>query len=841
MNPLHGRVLEVATAPILLAACDFDGTISHIVEDPAAARPDPEALEALRRLSTLPQTHVAIISGRSLADLQKLVGESDGIELIGSHGCESSLSFAAGLPKAAVQLLDTLYDELSEIASRYAGMRLERKPASVAAHYRSVDPSKSDEVQAAILGGPARRDGVYIRPGKRVIELAVVEMSKGRALQTARYRLAASAVPFFGDDQTDEEAFATMSPPDLAVKVGDGASLAPHAIKDVIEVRELLKKLAAARERFLAQSVAAPIEQHSILSDQRSVAILNPQGRVVWFCLPRIDGAPLFSELLGGAYAGYFAITPADGEPPVGQRYLEDSFVLETRWKNVTVTDYLDCTSGRAFQRAGRTDLTRVIQGSGPITITFAPRIDFGRMATRLIERDGGLEVDGFIDPIVLFSPGVEWKISEQGPHQYATANVELGDEPIMLELRYGTGNLESRRTPEHHRREETHRYWSSWTTTLALPTVRPDLVRRSALVLRALFHGPTGAIAAAATTSLPEHIGGIRNWDYRYCWPRDAAMAASALVRLGTTGQAMKFLDWLLEVLEKCPTPESLAPVYTVAGGHLMPEAEIGSLHGYRGSRPVRIGNLASQQVQLDVFGPITELVALLAEAGAALSSEHWRLVDMMVTAVEHRWQEPDHGIWEIRLSRRHHVHSKAMCWQTVDRALKVAQYLGRKRGHWEGLRDAIAAEVSERGWKQHLRAFSGNYENEHLDAAALTLGISGLLAADDPRFVATVEAVEKELRQGPTVYRYRAEDGLVGVEGGFNLCTAWLIEALVLIGRRDAAMQLFEEYCGLVGPTGLMSEQYDPVEKTALGNFPQAYSHLGLINAALRLSSPN
>ena len=233
--------------------------------------------------------------------------------------------------------------------------------------------------------------------------------------------------------------------------------------------------------------------------------------------------------------------------------------------------------------------------------------------------------------------------------------------------------------------------------------------------------------------------------------------------------------------------------------------------------------------------------LVALLAEAAAALSSEHWRLVDMMVTAVEHRWQEPDHGIWEIRLSRRHHVHSKAMCWQTVDRALKVAQYLGRKRGHWEGLRDAIAAEVSERGWKQHLRAFSGNYENEHLDAAALTLGISGLLAADDPRFVATVEAVEKELRQGPTVYRYRAEDGLVGVEGGFNLCTAWLIEALVLIGRRDAAMQLFEEYCGLVGPTGLMSEQYDPVEKTALGNFPQAYSHLGLINAALRLSSQN
>lgn len=838
MNPLHSSVLEIATAPILLVACDFDGTLAHIVEDPAAARPDAEAVEALKRLSALPQTHVAVISGRALADLQKLMGDVDGIELIGSHGSESSLAFASGLPEAAVSLLDELQKQVEQIASRFPGMLIERKPASIAAHYRSVDASHRDEVQSALLGGPARLEGVFVRPGKCVIELAVVEMSKGRALQSIRYRHAATASIFIGDDQTDEEAFAVMAAPDVSIKVGDGATLASLNVDDVGAVRELLKNLALTRERFLAQSLVAPIEQHSILSDQRTAALVNPQGRVVWLCLPRIDGSPLFAELLGGPYAGYFAVAPVSGDGPVGQTYVDHSFVLETRWKDMTVTDYLDCTAGRAYQRAGRTDLIRVIRGKGRAVVTFAPKIDFGRMPTRLIPVDGGLEVDGFLDPIVLYSPGVEWRIVEDGPHQYAAAEIELGDEPVILELRYGTGNLEPRRNPEVIRREETTQFWSTWAQTLVLPSVRPELVKRSALALRSLFHGPTGAIAAAATTSLPEHLGGIRNWDYRYCWPRDAALSASALVRLGTTGQAMKFLDWLLGVLERCPSPESLAPVYTVAGGHLMPEAEIGSLTGYRGSRPVRIGNLASQQVQLDVFGPITELVALLAGHGAALSSEHWRLVEIMVSAVEHRWREPDHGIWEIRLARRHHVHSKTMCWMTVDCALAVAKYLGRKRPHWADLRDSIAQDVLQHGWKEHLGAFSGTYENEHLDATALALGLSGLIAPTDERFVRTVEAIEKELRVGPTVYRYRCDDGIAGIEGGFNLCTAWLIEAYAAIGRRDAAEELFEQYCALAGPTGLMSEEFDPVEKVALGNFPQAYSHLGLINAAVRLS---
>lgn len=838
MSPLVQRIQETATAPVLLVACDFDGTLAPIVTDPSAARADPAALAHLVSLARLPRTEVAIISGRALADLRRLLGPAEGVALVGSHGLELDEWRPSELPPPAQALLDELAGELEIISARFPGVRLERKPASIALHYRELEPDTAGRLLEAVREGPAAREGVWVRGGKMVIELAVVEMSKGRALQTLRFRHAAAAVVFLGDDLTDEEAFATLAPPDLGVKVGPGESMASHHVEDVAEVRDALAALAATRERYLAQFTAAPIEQHAMLSDQRCAALVNPAGRIVWICLPRIDGSAIFSELLDGPYAGFFSVASADGEPPIRQAYVDDSFVLETHWKEFSVSDYLDCTSGLPFRRAGRTDLIRTIRGSGRAIITFAPRLEFGRMATRLIQQEDGLEVDGSLDPIVLRSPGVRWELVDEGQHQYATAEVMLGVEPLVLELRYGTANLEPSRTDEEQRREQTIRFWNFWARTLAVPNVASAAVRRSALVLRGLFHGPTGAIAAAATTSLPEHLGGIRNWDYRYCWPRDAALAAAALVRLGTTGQAMKFLDWLLGVLDNCTSPECLSPVYTVAGGHLMPEAEIGGLQGYHGSRPVRVGNLAAQQVQLDVYGPIVDLVALLGENGAALSSEHWRLIEMLVTAVEARWREPDHGIWEVRRPRQHHVHSKAMCWLTVHRGLAAAKYLGRKRPHWLELRDAIAADVIQNGWKPHRRAFTATYDEDHADASALWIGLSGLLPADDSRFVSTVELVERELRDGPTVYRYRFDDGLPGPEGGFHLCTTWLIEAYAMIGRRDDADSLFNSYLGLLGPTGLLSEEYDPKHRVALGNFPQAYSHLGLINAALRLA---
>ena len=485
--------------------------------------------------------------------------------------------------------------------------------------------------------------------------------------------------------------------------------------------------------------------------------------------------------------------------------------------------------------------LFRQIEGRGEVRITFAPRLDFGRLPTRLVIRDGGLEIDDTIDPIVLRAPGVEWELLDEGSHQTAIGKVTLRGEPLRLELRYGTGSLREQQTlPPQERYRRTKLYWESWADRLVLPKREGPLVRRSALVLKGLCYGPTGGIVAAATTSLPEHLGGIRNWDYRYCWLRDAAMSASALVKLGSFSEAMAFLDWMLAVVDRAAAPERLMPLYTVTGHEVGAEAEIAELAGYAGSRPVRVGNAARGQVQLDVFGPIAELVWQLLLAEAPVSSEHWRLVEAMVGAVEARWHEPDHGIWEIRKPRRHHVHSKVMCWLAVDRGIQISErFLDRKKPAWEQLRQTIAEDILEKAWHENSKAYTAAYGADDLDAASLMIGLMGLVDCTDPRFMATIDAIDKRLRMGPTVFRYLADDGLPGREGGFFICASWLVDSFVKAGRRDEAESLFESMIELAGPEGLLPEQYDPLLRRTLGNHPQAYSHIGLIENALTLSS--
>lgn len=834
---LRERIDQIARSPLLLVATDFDGTIAPIVAEPSAAEADREALVALRTLAALPQTQVAVISGRALSDLAGRTRDLDDAHLIGSHGSEFEAGFAQPLSPAARALHDRLAAHLRALAERCPGCTLEEKPASLAFHYRNADPSTSSLAIESILNGPASWTGVHVRHGKMVIELSVVATDKGAALRRIRQRAGASAVVYFGDDVTDEDVFVALGGPDVGIKVGTGQSGAAFRVADSVEVARILAHLAERRSEWIAGAFAHPIHHHSLLSDQRTVALIDPAGRVVWMCLPRIDSSAVFAELLGGPTAGFFEVAPADDAPPAVQEYVGASWVLRTAWPTLCVTDYLDCGAGRAFQRAGRSDLIRVVEGTGRVCIRFAPRLDFGRMETRLAVADGGIVVEGMVDALVLRSPGLSWRLHDEGRHQSAVAEHELTGEPLVLEMRYGTASLEPDAQLEPRRRERTERFWSGWASTLALPSVARDQVRRSALLLKALCYGPSGAVAAAATTSLPEHSGGVRNWDYRFCWPRDAALAGSALLRLGASGPGIKLLDWVLGILDRVEPGALLCPVYTVTGGHVGAEGEIGELSGYCGSRPVRVGNAAAQQVQLDVFGPIAELVALLGETGAALSSEHWRLVDAMVSVVERRWTEPDHGIWEVRRPRQHHVHSKVMCWQTVDRALRVARYLGRRRPDWIALRDGIADDILQRGWNEARGAFCATYDGGEADAAALSVGLSGLLSNNDPRFTSTVELIERELRDNTTVYRYRYDDGLPGVEGGFGLCTAWLIEALVRIGRRGAAEELFAGYLAQAGPTGLMAEQFDPRGGRSLGNFPQAYSHLGLINAAVSL----
>ncbi len=569
-----------------------------------------------------------------------------------------------------------------------------------------------------------------------------------------------------------------------------------------------------------------------MLADGNTVALVTPDARVTWLCHPRPDSAPLFAELVGGRAAGSLAVRPAHEGAPTAQRYIPGTLTLETRWAGLIVRDYLD--RGDPY---GRVRLVRVLEGSAEAIVEFTPRPDFGRTPVALRVGPDGVRVLGAADPVALYAPGLTWEIEDDGIQQMARARIE-GGRPYVLELRCGSDSLAPHPTPEPERRERTESTWRSWLDGLRLPALGRDEVARSALTLRGLCHEQSGAILAAATTSLPEEIGGVRNWDYRYCWLRDAAITAMALVELGSMAEADDLLGYIERLAAAEHGAERLRPLYSVLGGDAGTEAVIDAVPGYAGSRPVRVGNAAAQQVQLDVFGPIVELAYTVAVAGGRLSEAHHVLVEQIVDAVARRWREPDHGIWEVRRPPRHHVHSRVMCWLAVDRALRLARLTGRpERESWSVLADRISAEVLEHGWKPEVRSFTAAYDGLDLDAAALQIGLCGLLPADDERFAATVEAVELRLREGPTVYRYRSDDGLPGSEGGFHLCALWLAHAYALVGRQSDAQALFDQVLQLAGPTGLLSEQYDPRAERALGNHPQAYSHLGLIHVALVL----
>ncbi|MBL9118767.1 MAG: trehalose-phosphatase [Phycisphaerae bacterium] len=837
---LDARALPAARTQVLLVACDFDGTIARIAGRPGDVTPEPAALTALRGLAALHHTHVVVISGRGLEDLRNRLGTVDGARLVGSHGAELDGETASRLTPDILTVRDQIRAAVRHAAEQDTRLHCEEKPLGAALHDRDVPDDVAAVARAALAASLHGLPGIHERTGKRVIEYGALPADKGSCLTAMRQRLGATATIFLGDDSTDEDVFRILRPGDLGIKIGEGESFAALRLDGPIESAEFLTALLRERVEWQHSGHAVPIERHTMLSDQRTVALLTPEARIVWCCLPRIDSPALFGELLGGPMAGHFAISPVRDDEAPTQRYVGDSFVVETAWPSMRITDCLDCSAGRPFLRAGRTDLVRIIQGSGQARLSFAPRLDFGRRPTHLRIVPEGIVVEGTLDPVVLRSPGIAWTLVEEGPHHRAEAIVALGPEPLALELRYGLSTTKELVAPVAARIDQTRRFWELWTGSLRLPPIHRDLVLRSALVIKGLCYGPTGAISAAGTTSLPESIGGVRNWDYRFCWLRDAALAATSLARLGSTGIGTKFLDWMLGVLDSEGSPERFRPVYTVTGNHLGAEAEIGELVGYRGSRPVRVGNAAAQQLQLDVFGPILDLLAVLADGGMALSAEHWRLTEAIVQAVGLRWTEPDHGIWEVRGPLRHHVHSKVMCWVAVDRGIAIARaFASEPPPEWLVLREEISADILHRGWNADMACFTAAYGETTIDASALHVGLSGLLRGDDPRFLSTVRRVEESLREGSTVYRYRFDDGLPGTEGGFQLCTTWLIEAIALCGERRRARALLDDYASRFGPTGLAAEEYLVATNEWLGNHPQAYSHLGLINAALALGS--
>jgi len=843
---LRRALSTVAREPRLLVASDYDGTLAPIVSDPSKATPHRESVSALRALAGLTGTTAAVISGRALRDLAALSRLPVEVQLIGSHGSEFDIGFVHAIDSDAKQLLREVHDALAEICTDNPGTAIEVKPASIALHVRNAtSPEIARRALDAARQGPARWVGIQVTEGKAVIELAVVHTDKGTALNTVRHQHGATAAVFFGDDVTDEKAFRALSGPDIGIKVGEGESLAGFRVDSTEIVSRALAYLLEERRTWLAGASAPRIERLTMLASPRSVALLTPDATVTWFCHPEPDSAAVFAHLLGGPQAGHFSVEPQRPGLPLSQRYVDGTMTVETRWASLQVTDYLPHDVSPT-----RTDLTRVITGHAKAVVTFAPRPEFGQVPVSIEAVSGGLRVRGTNDPMVLRSRGVRWRIENEGSHDVATAVVDPSEGPIVLELRCGTNDLEPSKTGEAERRRIAEAYWRDWSSTLELPPLKPDLMKRSALTLRGLVHAPSGSILAAATTSLPEDIGGVRNWDYRYCWLRDAALTAQALVALGSLEEAERFLDWVHRVLETLPGPERLHPLYTIYGETLPPEAVIDQLPGYAGSRPVRVGNAANMQVQLDVFGPIVDLISTMAHARekkgvtaaiAVLPDADWELVRAMVSAVQRRWTEPDHGIWEIRGNPRHHVYSKVMGWLTVDRALTLAKRFDREVDPaWESLREIISDEVKAKGWNDDVQSYTAAYDGTDLDAATLHIGLSGLIDPSDPRFTATVVATEAELRSGSTVYRYHHDDGLPGGEGGFHLCAAWLVEAYLLIGKRSDAEALFAQLVDVAGPTGLLSEEYDPIAERSLGNHPQAYSHLGLLRCAQLLSQP-
>jgi trehalose 6-phosphate phosphatase len=834
---LRAAAARVARAPWLLVACDYDGTLAPIVEDPTKAAPLLEAVAAIRALAALPQTTVAVISGRALRDLAALSRLPSEVHLVGSHGSEFDVGFVDALPPDLHQLRADLHHELERIIRNKPGVKLEVKPASIAVHLRTAPRDVAERVATAVRNGPATWDDIQVTNGKEVVELSVITTHKGTALDHLRTQLSASAVVFVGDDVTDENAFAHLHGPDVGVKVGPGDTVAQYRVADPLDAARLLAVLLQTRRKWLFGEHAVPIERLSMLSNLRTVGLVTPDARISWLCHPRPDSAALFADLLGGAPAGHFSVAPERGGLPLGQRYRPGTMTVETRWSGLTVTDFLDEAPVAGSNGDPGNALVRVLSGSGRAVVEFTPRPEFGQVQIRL-ERDGdALVVLGSTEPMVLHAPGVEWTIDDDSAR--ATVDLAAAGGTVVLELRLGSTSVDAHEIPVADRHAATERRWTEWTTGLKLPDTARDAVLRSALTLRGLFHEPTGGFLAAATASLPEELGGIRNWDYRYCWPRDAALSARALVDLGAYDEAEALLAWMLRVVENTGGhPERLHPLYHLDGAELGPEAVIETLPGYAGSRPVRVGNAANRQVQLDVFGPVADLVCALGEIRPP-SEADLRLLASMVEAVSRRWHEPDHGLWEARRPPRHYVYAKVMCWLTVDRAVRLHEFRDLPvPAAWPALRDEIATNVLEHGWSEEAGSYTVAYGDPESDAAALWIGLSGLLAEDDPRFLATVLRVEADLRSGPTVYRYKWDDGLPGVEGGFHLCTSWLIEAYLRTGRRADAEELFDQLLSCAGPTGLLPEEYDPETERALGNHPQAYSHLGLIRCALLLN---
>ncbi|GLX53635.1 glycoside hydrolase family 15 protein [Streptomyces sp. MB22_4] len=594
--------------------------------------------------------------------------------------------------------------------------------------------------------------------------------------------------------------------------------------------------------------MAGRIEDYALIGDMQTAALVCRDGTVDWLCLPRFDSHAIFAGLLGTEEHGFWRLGPAhaaDVQPPTAARrsYRGDSLILESEWDTprgtVRVTDFMP-------PRDGAPQLIRIVEGvTGrvPMRSALRMRFSYGRVVPWVHKHEGRT--------VAVAGPDSVWFDTEAETYgksltTYADFTVAPGDR-IAFTISWEPSHKRPPALPEPEQSlEATENFWREWVEQCTYHGPYREAVIRSLITLKALTYAPTGGIVAAPTTSLPEDIGGVRNWDYRYTWLRDAAITLSSLLRTGYREEARAWREWLLRAV--AGDPENLQIMYGIAGERELGEAELDWLPGYEDSAPVRVGNGAAHQLQLDVYGEVTEALHLAHMTGLARNDYASLLQLKLIRYLEDHWQEPDEGIWEVRGPRRHFVHSKVMAWVAVDRTIKLIES-GDADGpleRWRELRDDIHRDVCEKGYDKERNTFTQSYGSQELDASLLLIPQMGFLPPDDKRVIGTIEAIQRELSTSdgfilryPTEGQAEGVDGLPGDEGAFLACSFWMADDLAMIGRVDEARKLFEKLLALRNDLGLLAEEWDPRRKRQVGNFPQAFSHVPLIDTALRLTA--
>jgi GH15 family glucan-1,4-alpha-glucosidase len=578
------------------------------------------------------------------------------------------------------------------------------------------------------------------------------------------------------------------------------------------------------------------IEDYALIGDLQTAALVERGGSIDWLCFPRFASAACFASLLGSAENGRWLVAPVGGGKTT-RRYLPGTLVLETTWESdegvVRVLDFMP-------PRGKAPDVVRIVEGlKGSVRMRseLVIRFDYGKIVPWVRRADHARLAIAGPDGLCFRTPAHTYG---ENMRTVSTFTVDEGDRVPFVLTWFSSHDDAPAEIDAELALSETETFWREWNEQcdVKLPPESKDVLQRSLMVLKALTYAPTGGIVAAPTTSLPEWIGGVRNWDYRYCWLRDATLTLLALLNAGYVEEAGEWRRWLLRAV--AGDPADIQIMYGVAGERRLTELELPWLRGYEGSAPVRIGNAASEQLQIDVFGEVMDTFFLARSHGLAKEKSSWSLQKLLLSYLETIWSEPDEGIWEIRGERRHFVHSKVMAWVAFDRAVRTVETQGMDGPleKWRSLRDTIHQEVCDRGFDVELGSFTQSYGSKDLDASLLMIPLVGFLPASDPRVKGTVEAVERGLVEHGFVLRYRTHengvDGLPAGEGVFLPCSFWLVDCLELLGRHDEAHALFDRLVGLANDVGLLSEEYDPVAKRLLGNFPQAFTHLALVNSA-------